>query len=76
MAEVAEQNRQLQQLVNCLTSENLELKATAAELRSRVNKAETEILKVFKKVKKIEKRLEKKFDCEADKHFNEEKGEV
>jgi len=44
------------------------------ELRSRVNKAVPEVLKVFKKVRKtIRKKLIVK---QADLHFNEEKGEV
>jgi len=56
--EVEEQNKQLQQLVNGLTAEKLELKATAAELRSSFSKAEMELLKVFKKVENPEKQLE------------------
>jgi len=50
-AEVEDRNRQLQTLVNGLTAENLELK-------SRVSRAEMEILKVIKKVEDLEKQLE------------------
>ena len=44
--------------MNVLTAENLKLKASAAELRSKFNKAEMEPLKVLKKVENLEKQLE------------------